>query len=457
MRRLAYFLSLLLVTPLLVWAADRAPRDDGPVAFQGIEIGGEGDEEPAEDGKQAEPEKPDLNKIEFPPPDDAPGTEYKNEDSNTSVTLPAGWTVGQEGGDPDGIFRFSLERHVRGTDAVPAVITMWRYRGTNAAMFTSQTPGEVLEEIEKGGLFEQWFGKDSAGRIQPDVNGGVYLGGLYEHSAGFTYRGIMPEETQKLREIEELIRRGDKNAKLPDYPDIVVHGRIGMLSPYVYLLISNTSRGFGDHPGLNAEITQIFDGFKFLQSEAIPPALNIAGESIGDTFADETLKKERKVSIPHTGKQPRKTYEIEIQFKLPPGWSYVDDASKFGTDQISAIVYAQDANHNWIKITLQHVCFRESSMQNSVEQDCESFKTNWQGRATRTDIPRDVEKVAIGGLRGKGYRELTGYIGEFPGRFQGLITDEGGWRHIITIDSIGDFDVFKKDLKSWERSLRIRD
>lgn len=453
---LALFLGLLLVaalSPSLVLAAERETPQAPPIVFQ--------DEEEAD-----EEEKTDPNTVELPPPDDQPGGEVSDAVGNFQLTYPAGWTPAADPPEEEDLpVRVELLRATPRMGGAIGSVIVFRYRIGNVRIFEG-TPGEALELLERELKFwDPIYGENATAYVRPELDGSRTLGSLdADKSIGFHIASLTLDEQKELAEIERRIRSGDKTVKRPDWADhpIITRGRIGMISPYVYVVRVQTARFFGKHPALNAEIDAIIDSFRFLDTGARQPALNLAGERIGDTYSDPELEGERKIEVPHS-ETKRQTYEFELSFKLPPGWGAITEREKIGNPQVSTVVYAQDADNNWLRITFAHICIRELGGRSLAppEQQCTEWKTNWEGQAVRTEFPRKEDKFSIGAFRGKGWKEVTGQIAGFPVQFRALCADEGAFRHLIEMEMRASSDDarkrFEKELRSFEKSIRIRD
>jgi hypothetical protein len=234
----------------------------------------------------------------------------------------------------------------------------------------------------------------------------------------------------------------------------VVRGRLGLLSPAVYVAVARFRTDMADDPDLLKEFNRALDSWEFLVGEPIPPALQVNGEEFGDTTADPANQKERKDSavFQATG---RKTYRCQNEFVLPPGFQRIKN---IGPSAAAGIV-AQDAKHNSVEIYILHQSWAALSEQNKVPADkgveFASWKSNWETKAKNTKIPKDTKKFRLGNLSGEGYQNLEGTIDNFGATFTGLLEDKSQWRTMITIETRAKGDVvfadgIKKFLKSWK-------
>ena len=94
----------------------------------------------------------------------------------------------------------------------------------------------------------------------------------------------------------------------------------------------------------------------------------------------------------------------------------------------------------------------------SLDQQVESWKTNWSGKAERTDIPRKPQKVGYGQASGSGYKLLTGKIGGFRATFTGIVWQKKGWRNMVEIETRGRaWDRYEKQIVKVVKSFRFKD
>jgi hypothetical protein len=447
MRKIALFL-LILCAALI--AESRAPDEiPGPILFQDEEEGAEGAEE------EQEPQ--------LPAPEDAAGGEVEDKVGNYKVTLPAGWVVESEPNeDPSAAYRMSITRVIADSDGVLARMEFWRFPG-GSDTFSNMTAGEILDLIEKNAkFFEGYYGEGTTGLVTPEMDGGKTLGEA-DTGEAFEYRAIRPEEDAKIREAENLIRRGEKNVEVPEFKPIVVRGRLALISPYVYLVRWTSARSFADHEGLVAEAESILDSYSFFASGGKPTPLAFGKRdawhlAAGNTFENAPKKavKEKRFAKA-TG---RKSYFQELTYKLEPGFASLDQKKiESLSANLLAVIYAQDADNNWVKIVVQNICIKEGTTGLiDIDQQVETWKTNWAGQAERTDIPRRGEKVRYGQAAGEGYKLLTGKIGGFKATFTGIVWQKKGWRNLVEIETRGrGWELYQKQISKVVKSFRFKD
>ena len=444
MRKIALF--LLIFCAALI-AESRAPEEiPGPVRFQDEEEGAEGGAEEQEESA-------------LPPPEDVKGGEVEDKPGNFKVTLPAGWMVESEPPeDPANVYRMTIARMIDGSDAAIARMEFFRFQG-GASAFSNMTAGEILDQIEKNAkFFEGYYGEGTTGMITPEMDGGKTLGDA-DTGEGFEYRAIRPEEDAKIREAEDLVRRGQKDVQIPEFKPVVVRGRLALVSPHVYLVRWTSARSLADHESLIAEAESILDSFSFFSSGGKPTPLGFSGEGWNvtpkNTFENAPKKatKEKRFAKA-TG---RKSYFLEVTYKQEPGFQSLDQKQiESISPNLACLIYSQDGGNNWVTIKVLVLCIKEGRAQMSIPQQVESWKANWSGKAERTDITRKEQKVRLGQASGSGYKLLTGKIGGFPATFSGVVWEKKGWRHMLEIETRGKgWDLYEKQIMKVVKSLRF--
>jgi hypothetical protein len=408
-----------------------------------------------------EPKAPPIN---LDVPEGAAEQELLDQTGNYKLKVPPGWTIKQPPNpDPKVTVRAAITRTDSDGNGL-ATITVLRFEESDTAIFATGTAGEVLTNIAKNGkFFEQFFGEGSAGFIHPRVNEGVSLGGV-EKAGAFEYRSITMEEQEEIRKAEDLQRRGEKGIQVPQFKETVVRGRIGLLSPAIYVAVGNFQKELADDPDLLKEYNRVLDSWEFLVSEAIPPALTVGDLEIGDTLSDPANTKARKSSSIAMHKE-RTAYRIQVDFVLPPGFQEVPrDLIKRiyqDPDKISVLVVAQDKSHNWVQIMITHSndnALGEIKMTlGDKKQAFETWESNWLGKAPTAKFPARTKKFNIGNVRGEGYDRVPGVIDKFRGTFTGLVDDKSSWRTAVTIETRAKGDsVFKEGIEDFCRSVKLK-
>lgn len=388
-------------------------------------------------------------------------TPIEDKAGNFRLTFPPAWTIARQPPPDDKPQLRLVAQRLNDNGNVIGFVKVLRFTSSNASTFTEGTPTDFLNNLDRQGKFEEFYGKNTAGTRRPQVNEGILLGGA-EKSGEFTYRSITAKEEDKIREAETLKRRGEK-IEIPEYKPIVVRGRLALISPYIYYIEVFFNRAIADDEKMLAEYKAIMDSWEFLSTEALPPPLNVLGQ-IGDTRETRPDKKEGTKVVSLSGKRP---YRVEIEYELPPGFVlFDDDYGKLFKDPegFSMFVYAQDDKNNWIKIIIHHSCAMQLSEKNmkfgTRDVAYDSWKSNFESKARGVKVPRREQSVNlhIRGLgSGKGYKQLVGDVEGHRATLTGYLRDKSGWRHVITIETRGDGDkVWEKQTKDFFRSLRIK-
>ena len=386
-------------------------------------------------------------------------TTHEDPAGNFKLTLPPGWTIEYAAEKDDLAQRIRCERRI--DDVVVANFEVWMLTLRNATIFATGTPDQVLQDIyhKEVKVFDRFYGEGAHKMISPQSDESLGLGGAPK-AAAYEISSIRLAEMAEVAEAEKKIKKGIKDVKVPDFKPLVIRGRIGMISPQAYMTMAiYFARGMADDPQLKGEIEKIHEDFKFLSTAPKPPALIVAGKSVGPTTTDPALAKERKAKAA-VQLQARKAYRCEFTFTLPKGWAkYEGNLGPNG----AMLVYAQDADHNWIEIQVSAANSKHAGERNRVlspiEEDAATWKSNWTGKARGAKVSDKPDKFALGRARGKGYKLLTGRIDRFPGTFRAVASDKfpgKGWRTFITVETRGQ-PVFEADLKKFLKSLKAKD
>jgi len=386
--------------------------------------------------------------------------EYKDEEGNYTITFPDSWVVTHEGA-AGAVQR--LQIRARATDGSDLLaVEFWKVEVSDASTFATDTPTDVLKRLDQNeGFFMQFYGEGSRGQLSPKVDESVLLGGA-EKSGNYEYRGLTTDQIRETRETEDKIRRGDKTAKMPEFKETVVRGRIALISPNIYIVRAHFRPDVSDEPELVAAYKQVVDSFQFITSGAKPPAYTYVthdGQQVRleDTLNDPANKEARKHSTSKTD-TGRKAYTLEVEFVIPPGFVHLTDKIKSGH---TIILAAQDAHNNWIDIKVSNASLRAVGDQNKVFQDkkvdFETWKSNWVNQARGAKFPAKPQKVRIGTISGDGWDEIAGDVDKFHGTFTGLLTEGKGWRTRIEVETRGKGDkVFAEGLKMFGKSLKLK-
>jgi hypothetical protein len=299
--------------------------------------------------------------------------------------------------------------------------------------------------------------------MRPKVDTRARLGGA-EKTCGFEMRGIRLSEEAKIEEVKKLHARGDTSQPIPEYPEIVVTGRLAMVSPYVYLAFVNRARGMAENATLEGEIDQILSSFELLMTEGKPPPLESGEGPLGNTLADPKNATERKVSKVHPYKKGAKIMaELKIDFVLPPGFQEVNQvrAGNIGADvgeNVPLQIVAQDENNGWVWITVVAQSAKSLPPNTSFQEKKKVFETwisNFESQARGAGkMPKKPEKVKVGSLDGDGC-ELEGKINGFHATEFNLVTDDGGWRIQFELKTRGTgAKTFAKQIEQFKKRFK---
>ncbi len=388
-------------------------------------------------------------------------TPLEDKFGNVKMTLPAGWSLESALGEDKDTLRFTVMRK-NAEGNVLAVMRLFRIEYSRTDIFTQETPGSMLDRYINGGAFDIFYGdRDSSKLATKDMNEGRSITSA-EKSGQYELRGLRAEQIAEVRKQEELKRRGDPKAKVPDYKPTVVRGGLAMLSPHIYHFTCGFQSSVGDDGTLIAEWEELLKSVTFISAGAKSPPLIIMGENPGNTFADvapdvNVKKAAVKDSMLKT-ERGRKTHKLEVSWKLPPGFKIRKAAG--GNGSIS--VWAQDGENNWATISISHQSIAALGERNAVPQDKKlvtaGWKSNWESKArgVKKMNPKG-RKERIGSFRGLGFVLVPGDVGGFDGTFTALLDESSGWRNFVEMETRGDFHIrYKKHLDVFFKSLKFR-
>ena len=393
----------------------------------------------------------------------APGGRIEDADGNFRLELPSGWfVIGKIPDNPRAVLRFHAQRlaSAEGQQGrLCAELQVWRFVSTSVETFTNRTPSDQLDRIDKSRStwIARYFGEGSRGTMRSDVDGSVQLGGA-ETSAGFTYRGRTIKEDGKIREAEDLIRRGEKGVTLPEFPERELRGRIALLSPGIYVARVCLFPGFADDEALRAEVTTLLDSFEFINDKPFPPPLSYGGKRYGDTLKDPANATEREVRAV-VSESARKTYRLAVECTVPPGMEVVPEKQR--GKGVSVVLIGQDDQNNWVKVDITHASLLAIGDRNKAVKDprtaIESWRSNWEAKAKGARFPTKPDKnVRFGPFKGKGYKNLGGKVGPFAGSFRCAVTDKSNWRTRVSVETRGEGEkIFRTQLKQFFKSLKV--
>jgi len=391
--------------------------------------------------------------VSAPPADGKPRV-IEDEKGNYKLTVPAGWeTINPAPPDDKSQQRVIVSRPDDSGNAALTII-FWRIESGNAASFSDDAPGDVVDRAVKNWkLFASIYGNNSEDRLAPEVDDSIALGGV-DKAAEFKMSSRTMKEIADTIAAEKLKARGDKSVEVPKYPPTVCRGRVAMISPHFYVVIAVFAPGAGDNPQLVKEYNAVMESVEFLNSSAKPPALRML-KQVGDTLTDPANAKARKMKTGFvlTGRKP---YKIELKYTVPKGFVVLE--KKLGGNN-SIAVYAQDGNNNWVKIVFLHLSHKEAGDKNAklVEKKVRyaTWKSEWESKARGSKVPAKPVGVRLGKLSGKGYKKLKGEVDGWPATFDGLIFEKSGWRTIVRMDTTGDLTALAPGIKDFLKSVKI--
>jgi hypothetical protein len=392
-------------------------------------------------------------------------TVVEDKAGNFKVTLPPGWTLDRPPQEDEGTgLRLIARREAGGGDV--ANIQILRIQMLQAEFFDQNEPADAVEKVlnENMKLFDNFYGEGYSKSARPRIDTNKTLGDG-ARSCGYELRGRTLEEEAKIQEAETLVRRGDTSVKVPEFQDLVIRGRVAMLSPYLYVTLVNTARALSDDPTLLAELDAIHKSFALATAEGMPPPLESDSGSFGNTLADPKYAEERKAEKLHQFKQGAKVAAaMEFAYILPPGFV---DAERVRDplggivavgDTVALQVVAQDANNGWvwIRVLAQSSKSLPSNTQFIEKKKVfESWISNFESQARGTGrLPKKPQKIRVGSLDGDGC-ELEGKIAGFHATEVNMVTDKSGWRIEFELKTRGTgAKTFEEGIKTFLKKFR---
>jgi hypothetical protein len=368
-----------------------------------------------------------------------PAIVIEDKAGNFKVSVPPGWKLDRTPQEDDGVgLRLVARREAGGGDV--AILEIHRIRVLRADFFEQNEAGDAVEKAINGELklFDRYYGEDYYKVARPKIDTRQKFGGA-DKSCGYELRGLTLEEEAKIEEAKKLIQRGDTSVKVPEYKDIVIRGRLAMLSPFLYVTFVRTARGLSDDEKLVAEIDAFHGSFELATTEGMPPALESDTAPFGNTLADPQNAAERKGSRTHEYKKGAKVAAaIKFDYILPPGFQEAERVKDPANGGVAAIgdtwavqVVAQDGNNGWVWIKVLARSSKSLPSNTSFEDKKKVFEnwiSNFESQARGAGrMPKKPEKVKVGSLDGDGC-ELEGRITGFTATEVNMVTDMSGWR-----------------------------
>jgi hypothetical protein len=404
-------------------------------------------------------------------PAEGASKEFEDKEGNYKGKLPPGWEIEREAPlEGEVQHRMTFVRKLGDDNVCGFQVFRWQLSTMGAGaqrasqLFHSGTPNDILEIFHKEvKFFDGWYGQSASENINPQMDESFGFAGAGK-AGQYEIRSITMEEMANVAAAEKKIRKGEKGVEMPKYKPLVIRGRIGMVSPYIYMTRVVSARSLADDAQLMAEVKQIHDSVELLESGAMPPPLEVLGKAVGDSVKDPANEKDRKMSAVHDARG-KKTYRVEWNFVLPAGCAAQTD--KLPGD-VSFVCWAQDHRNNWIRLMVVNVSHKKAADENKRFDDETTFntwKSNWTGKARGTKVPSKPQKFSLGKARGKGYKQMSGKVTGFKGTFTGIVSDKfpgKGWRTVIEIETRGNgdeqfADSLKKLLKSFKaKNLKVK-
>jgi len=383
-------------------------------------------------------------------------------EGNFKITAPPGWSIERAPpDDEEGQLRVVLMRRSPEGDDL-AGLEIFRIRWGNSETFVLEEPGDfLLNQVTKDMAFFEPYYEEGSGRIiRPQVDVRTQLGGA-EKSCSYEIRARRLSEDAKIEEAQKLIDRGDPNAKLPVIPELVIRGRMAMISPHIYIArCIFLRRDMSDNEKLVDEYRSIMDSWEFESTKAKPPQLQGKDGPLGDTRADPANKEDRKISREIEAKAGTKVLAtLKLSYVVPAGFQEADVVQgRAVSEEWPLQIVAQDENNGWVTIRMYAKHQRTLPPRTVFDDKKQVFETwisNFESRARGTGkMPKKPEKVRIGNLSGEGC-ELEGKIDKFHASEVDLVTDTSGWRIIVEIETRGTgATTFEEGIKTFRKRLR---
>jgi hypothetical protein len=432
--------------------------------------------------KEAHLNKPDaveaiLNAITFPKPRfppldlsvpaDAAASEVTDEKGNIKLKLPPGWDLTRKPSDQkDAISRFEVERANAKGELICRVRVL-RYTPGGPALFAQESPSTAMPIInQQTNFFEFAYGHKD---LEFDVDESNLLGGA-DKSASYVVKNRTKTEWEGIHRLQQQINKGLK-LSLPDPPQIVMRGRIAMISPYIYITRVFHIRGAqGEDPALGADLKVMHEGFEFLSSKAKMPPLRVFETKLGDTLTDPANAKPRKLqkvrieafSIKRKSTKP--TAILQVQYTLPKGFVQIKSPEIDKRKSLLFLIAAQDKENTSVVIALEAEHISEQPLRNTAGSQAhvepkrvfESWRSSWETDAVGSGRLKDKPyKKSVGGKKAHAMK-FKGIRDGFPASRRNYMMEKWGWRILIQSDARGEgLEVFKRDIDVFFKSIRL--
>jgi len=389
----------------------------------------------------------------------------EDKSGNFKVSLPPGWSIDRAPQEDDGEgLRLVARRQAGGNDV--AIIYFFRWAVRTSDFFEQNEAAEAVEKVLNGEIhfFDQFYGEGFHKTCRPQINTREDLGKARK-SCGFEVRAITLEEEAKVREAEALVRRGDTSVTVPEYKDLVIRGRLAMLSPHVYCsAVIFPMRAVADDENLLTEIATLQDSFEFASAKRKPPPLSSDTEPYGDTTADPKNAEERKGrEMAEFKKGAKVAAAMQFDYVLPPGFQDAERVAAptglYAKGDVNIIqVVAQDANNGWVWIRVTATSAKTlGSNEHFIERKkvFEEWISNFESQARGAGrMPKKPEKIKVGNIDGDGC-DLEGEINGFHATEINMVTDTSGWRIHFELKTRGTgSETFADGIKTFMKKFR---
>ena len=274
---------------------------------------------------------------------------------------------------------------------------------------------------------------------------------------------LVRRQWEAISRIQDHANKGVK-LSIPDPPMYTLYGRIGMLSPNVYMVIlrSVTNRQSSDET-LLAEFRAMNESFELISGTAKLPPLTLGRMKFANTKDDPANAKDRKgkhlievFSKTRPDKEPSAV--IELQYVIPAGFIR---ATELENGAMKLLLVAQDKDNNNVEIRFL-ASHRTELGANMKFQDVKNLYQQWtsawesvaRGSGRIKPKPDRLKLGRIGNAKGMRY---SGEIDGFAASRINVVTDKKGWRISVEITSRGDgIKAFDKPIKTFLKKIGFR-
>ncbi|MEE8105501.1 MAG: hypothetical protein V3T86_08220 [Planctomycetota bacterium] len=398
-------------------------------------------------------------KLDLSLPEDAEPTPVEDKDGNLKVTLPPGWAIPNDVNPVEGApTRFTAIRtNSSGNDV--AVVTFYRFTGFNASIFAEEGPTQFLTDRTKP-LMENFFGHTN--ELDFDSDESELLPGI-EKASRWTVTSRKKEEWEAIRRIQEHANKGVK-LSIPDPPMYTLYGRVGMLSPNVYMIILRevANRQSSDE-SLLAEFRTMNESFELISGTAKLPPLRVGNMTFANTKDDPANAKDRKGKhlvevFSKTRRDKEPSAVIELRYIIPAGFIRVSELEN-GALKLFLVAQDQDNNNVVIRFIASHRTELPARTKfQDVKNLYQQWSSKWESQARGSGrIKPKPDKITLGRIGSAKGMRYTGIIDGFSASRRNFVTDKKGWRIELEITSRGDgIKAFEAPIKTFVKKIGFR-